>query len=68
MLQLREDLQDLKLLEDLIIINAGTNFVSIANDIKEQASKELCEINSIYIADENQNEISLLHDFTDEKI
>jgi len=49
------------------LFNAATNFLSIANDIKEQASKEISEINCIYTADKNQNEISLLHDFNNEE-
>jgi len=49
------------------LYNVATDFISIANDIKAQISKEICEINCIYIEDKNQNEINLLHDFNNEE-
>ena len=41
------------------IFNLSTNFISILNDIKEQMN----EINCIYIADKDNNEINILHDY-----
>ena len=39
--------------------NLATNFVNILNDIKENMN----EINCIYIADKDKNEINLLYDY-----
>ena len=47
--------------------NVATNFVCIANDIKEQVKIEISEINCIYIADKNKHIISLFHDYNDEE-
>ena len=47
--------------------NVAINFVSIANDIKKQAKKEISEINSISIVDNNEDTIYLFHDYNDEK-
>ena len=40
--------------------NVATDFASIIDDIKK---KEISELNCIYIADEDKNEIYLLHDY-----
>ena len=48
--------------EDKYLYNLATNFVNILNDIKENMN----EINCIYIADKDKNEINLLHDYNED--
>ena len=48
--------------KDKYLYNLSTNFLSILNDIKEQIN----EINCIYIADKDNNEINILHDYNED--
>ena len=53
--------------KDNYLCNLATNFLYILNNIKEQIKEQINEINCIYIADKDKNEINLLYDYSEDE-